>query len=145
MIRVFEMYRFIELWFFYYYHQLYCSIKCSKALFNAESSPVNKSPSFVRTRISGCTQKPTNSCQRRPVFSSCHQILLHFVCFNKFQNLYSAFKSTNLGNSLYSVVDVPISLAEKFLNLSVLKRFLPVTPKVSLFSLSLYRVSKSKK
>jgi hypothetical protein len=61
------------------------------------------------------------------------------------QNLYSNSKSRNLGNNLYSVIDVPMSLIEKFLNFSVLKRFLPVSPKVNLFSISLYRASRSKK
>ena len=61
------------------------------------------------------------------------------------QNRYSNSKSRNLGNNLYSVVDVPISLTKKFLNFSVLNRFLPVIPKVSLFSISLYRASKSEK
>ena len=59
-----------------------------------------------------------------------------FIKF-QYQNLYSIFKSTNLGSNLYSAVDVPISLTEKFLNLLVLKRFLPKNPKVSLFSMSL--------
>lgn len=51
-----------------------------------------------------------------------------------FQNLYSIFKSTYLGNNLYSVVVFPMSLIVKFLNVSVLNKFFPESMKVSLFS-----------
>jgi hypothetical protein len=62
---------------------------------------------------------------------------LYKIEMNINQNLYSIFNKTNLGSNLYSVVEKPISLIEKLLNRSVLKRFFAESPKVNLFSINL--------